>query len=562
VTSVVVQFTDGTQQKLDAAAAAPATQPGATPQALPGAGGADDWSRPILGVNLESLRDYERQFMFIDAMKTSRKFGSPEKPYDAKAAVDADGWPTGDAGTMVMTEVKNVNGTYLFSATGRCTLSCPGSPAKVVGLSYDPVHNRTTASVVVQAPRDKVITVALAFRNTAGGLKDIKLLRPGYTSDQQVFTSDFLNAVKPFDAIRFMDYLRTNNSTIQTWDQRPKVTDAQYTINGGPYEYAIDLGNVLNKDIWINVPALADDDFVRRLGALVRARLKPNLHCYVEYSNEVWNGIFKQFKQNLDLAKAEVAAGDATLNDGGKDTNQFYWARKRVAKRSVEIKKLMGADDPRIRMILPSQVSTAPPGAMLKRQLEYVAKYFGPPSQFFFAVAQAPYFSTGRDENDPARKKWFTERTDLTVDAICERLLKRTDASCTPFAQAFHQLAHEYGLKSFAYEGGLDLQQFDKQVNLKIASQYDLRTGQAVEQYLNNWYDHGGDALFYFTLSCKYSKSGYWGLTEDVRELLTPKYLAALRVENRLRGWTGPATAEKSARAPGPSAPGPSATAK
>ena len=71
-------------------------------------------------------------------------------------------------------------------------------------------------------------------------------------------------------------------------------------------------------------------------------------------------------------------------------------------------------------------------------------------------------------------------------------------------------------------------------LDIKIASQYDPRTGQAVEDYLNHWYAGGGDAMFYFTLSCKYSKSGYWGLTEDVRDLSTPKYLAALHVAKKL----------------------------
>ena len=78
---------------------------------------------PFLGINLESLRDYDRQFMFIDAMKTSRRFGTARTPYDGKAILAPDGWPGDDAGTLVMTEVKNVNGVYHFSATGKCDLS-------------------------------------------------------------------------------------------------------------------------------------------------------------------------------------------------------------------------------------------------------------------------------------------------------------------------------------------------------------------------------------------------------------------------------------------------------
>jgi hypothetical protein len=212
--------------------------------------------------------------------------------------------------------------------------------------------------------------------------------------------------------------------------------------------------------------------------------------------------------------------------------------------------------DPRIRVVLASQVGYAPPGSLLKMQLEYVEKYHGPPSQFFYAVAGAPYFSPGRDEQDPTpdpKKRWYTQRPDVTVDGLCERLLARTGVAANDNVKAFHALAKRYGLKSFAYEGGLDLQQFDSNVPIKIASQYDPRTGQAIEDYLTRFYESGGDAMFYFTLTSRYQKNGYWGLTEDARELLTPKYLAALRVVNQLRERTLPTTAPAPAASPAPS---------
>ena len=539
VTNVVVQFDDGSQQKLPAAeptdvgTVPPSTEPTTAPATQTSSA---DWPRPILGVNLESIRDYERQFMFIDAIKSSRKWGSAAKPYDQQGPMGDDGWPAGDAGTLVMTEVKNVNGVYRFSATGRCELATPNSPASVTNQIYDAAHNRTMADVVVKAAADKIVTLNLAFKNTNGGIKDIKLIRPGYATDESIFTREFLNALSPFDAIRFMDYLKTNNSTISKWADRVHVTDAQFNSKGGPYEYAIELGNKTQKDIWLNVPALADDDFITQLGNLVREKLKPNLHCYVEYSNEVWNGQFKQFQQNLEAAQAAVAAGDTTLSDGGKDTNKFYWARKRIAQRAVQISQLMRAsDDPRIRVVLASQVGFSPPGGVLKMQLEFVEKNYGAPNKFFYAVAGAPYFSPGKDENDPDKKKWFTQRSDITVDQICQRLLDRTGTSCNDNVKAFHALARKYGLKSFAYEGGLDLQQYGNNLDVKNASQMDLRTGRAIEDYLIKWYTGGGDAMFYFTLSGKNSKFGYWGLTEDVRDLITPKFLAAVRVSTRLR---------------------------
>ena len=538
VSTVTVRFADGTEQQLTAAKVPPAPEQPPLPS--------PDWKRPILGMNLESLKDYERSFMFIDVMKTSRTWGTPEKPFDSKGPMGEDGWPSGDFGTCVLTETKNVNGIYKFSATGRCSdIATPGSPAKVLNLIYDAARNVTTADIVVAAPENKIITLNLAFRGTDGGLKNVKLLRPGYsdeTNDKQIFTTELLGSIKPFDALRFMDFTRTNNNENVRWEHRCKPDDAQYTgARGAPFELAIELGNKMDKDIWLNVPALADDDFVRQLGALIKEKLKPGRVSYIEYSNEVWNGQFKQFKQNEAAAKAEVEAGDTTLNDGGRDTNVHYWGRKRIAKRAVEIKKLMG-DDPRIRVVLASQIAYAPPGSLLKMQLEYVEKYHGPPNKFFYAIAGAPYFSPGRDEQDPAKKKWYTERADVTVDGICDRLLAKTSVANNENAVAFHALAKKYGLKSFAYEGGLDLQQFNSNIPIKIASQYDLRTGQAIEDYLTKFFtgpadgSGGGDAMFYFTLTSRYTKNGYWGLTEDARELITPKYLAATRVAAKLRG--------------------------
>ncbi|HEX8525133.1 MAG TPA: hypothetical protein VF669_22975, partial [Tepidisphaeraceae bacterium] len=469
VQSVTVNFADGSQQQL-------------LPQGAAAQGIDPHVANPpvCLGINLEGLRDYDRNFMFIDAMKTCRRFGTPDRSFDEKARVDANGWPIEDAGTLVMTDVKNINGTYKFFATGRCEIQVV--PGQVRNLNYNERTNRTTADIVVNAPKDQLTTLNMVFRGTGGGLKNIKLLRPGYDSDAEIFTRQFVRALQPFGAIRFMDYLSTNNSPIKTWDDRAKPSDATFsTDKGGAYEYAIALGNIANKDIWLNVPALADDDHVRKLGEMVRAKLKPNLNCFIEYSNEVWNGQFQQANQNLEAAKAEVAAGEKTLNDGGRDANVYHWHWRRVAKRLVEIKKLMG-DDPRIKPVLASQVGYDPPGTLIKLQLEYVEKYFGDPKQFLYAVACAPYFSPGMDPADKTNQKWYTQRDDLTVDSICERLLTCTGSTKSAHVKAFHDLAHRYGIKSFAYEAGLDMQQYKNSLDAKVASNYDPRMGKALEE--------------------------------------------------------------------------------
>ncbi|MGA2034217.1 MAG: hypothetical protein ABSG68_18385 [Thermoguttaceae bacterium] len=93
--------------------------------------------------------------------------------------------------------------------------------------------------------------------------------------------------------------------------------------NGLPYEYCVRTCNDLNSDAWMNLPCTADDDYIRNFGNLMLygsdpagkvytapggpnprpanpppgwyPPLKENLHCWVEYENEVWNWSYASF---------------------------------------------------------------------------------------------------------------------------------------------------------------------------------------------------------------------------------------------------------------------------
>lgn len=108
-----------------------------------------------------------------------------------------------------------------------------------------------------------------------------------------VFNPDWTARIGQFSALRFMDWMETNNSTLTNWADRPLPGDATWS-GGVPIEVMVDLANTLETDIWVNVPHLADDDFVRRFAELVKERLDPALKVYVEFSNEVWNWQFEQ----------------------------------------------------------------------------------------------------------------------------------------------------------------------------------------------------------------------------------------------------------------------------
>ena len=102
----------------------------------------------------------------------------------------------------------------------------------------------------------------------------------------------------------------TNNSTLSNWSNRVSPTAFITDGSGGvPYEDMIELCNEAQKDMWINVPALATPAFVQNLAQLIDADLDPNLNVYVEYSNETWNTAFRPVRAGA-RRRAGQPAGD------------------------------------------------------------------------------------------------------------------------------------------------------------------------------------------------------------------------------------------------------------
>lgn len=512
-----------------------------------------------LGVNLEPLSDWARLPPFVDMMKTSRHWGSVDAPWDESAPVDALGWPTGDAGVVVRVDDMDAAdtdtsyqylpaGTYRLQFTGRATVTPVASAISITNATYDSATNRSAADIVVAEGASK--NLMLAFRGTAGGVKDVTLRRPGY-ADTETFTREFKAAVAPFGTLRFMDFLATNNSANAQWSQRTTPASAsQASIKGGAYEYAIQMANDLDKDIWLNIPARADDAYIRSLANLLRTSLAPGRVVYLEYSNEVWNTLFSQSTDNMNAAIAEVVAGDTSLTNGVACTqaqfdafnvpecNKYWvgWLRvgKRIATISRIFKEVMGADafNTRFRPVYATQWAYR---AIGEQTLKYMAKYHGAPKDLVYGIAGAPYFAMAPFE--------LAQSTTLSVDQILNALQTWVDTENVPgykeniayaggdnTGATQKSLASYYGIKSLAYEGGLDLGQSDASAAAKMQANKDPRMGAIVTSDLNQWFGCGNDLFLYYSLSSPWNRWGYWGLTNNASNLDTPRYAAVREV--------------------------------
>ncbi len=155
--------------------------------------------------------------------------------------------------------------------------------------------------------------------------------------DAEPFYEGFLDKIRPFKALRFMDWGHTNGNPAVHWEDRSSLTHFTYaTPMGVPYEMMVKLANQLEKDVWLCVPHAADSNYVANMATLFRDQLDPGLTIYLEYSNEVWNWIFEQSHYNADNAPSNLNYGRAMAMRAGSTFriwHEVFGAEKTRVKR-------------------------------------------------------------------------------------------------------------------------------------------------------------------------------------------------------------------------------------
>ncbi len=481
-------------------------------------------SAPHLGANLPAVSDYSATPVYVDLMHQARTFGSAEKPWDALKPdqLGRDGWPTGNFGLFLMTGMKNVSdigGTYKMSFEGQATVEPAASDAQLSNQNYEAARNLTTLDITLKQGTDQL---ALAFTEVApGGVKNVKIIRPGYDpAHPPLFTTEFLHHISRFRTLRLMDWTRTNDSLVKTWNGRASVNTPTLPDAGVPWEHIIELANVTGKDLWVNIPALADDDYVLNLARLFKATLNPSSKIYVEYSNEVWNSQFQQFRQNHDAALAYALEHPKTGITFDGETNEWELTFRRVAQRGKDISDIFRqvyGDDAMMRKILPVLAGQVVRPALLRMGLDYLRKAYGPPSKYFYALAGAPYFNMGK----------LQQLEGLTPDAVLKAFEQSVDAIAeVNYFEDNMALAYGNGLRFIAYEGGSDT--FGPgSIDAKREASMDARLEPICRKYMQRWYEQGGELFMWFTAGAGQWTSPYgsWELTTDLARTDAPKIL-------------------------------------
>lgn len=491
-----------------------------------------------LGMNWFYNADWDFGFIFADVVKQGRYFATITD-WNTPCSIDANGWPTTDFKVILIASgLSGAQGTYklLFEAnTPNVSILVPGDltkPAGCITIQNQQYNNGlVTADVVVDSSAfGGEGFLSLEFQNTSGGVRNLKCMLPGQEPDD-VFANLMLNSIDLFSTIRPMQMVGEPNSPVSTWSERrlpsnPSQANTSAGI-GVAYEYLIMWANEAQKDLWLCLPRLADDDYVTKIAQMIKygsdgvnpytspqanpvfPPLDTTVNLYVEYSNEIWN---YSHDLQVEIAKDIVSKGDSIHLNWNKSDNIHYWAWEYTAYNIVRISNIFrsvfgDAEMPltgssRIRPVLAGQIDRY---AVDVVGLEYIDNVWGennafgnpkhPVNYYLYALSGAPY-------------PGFNDTQDgLTVDELFEELFDRMSGTgggtgWTTFDQIddLKARADQYGLHMNAYEGGQSLIGFGHSVEAKAACQDDPRMKKFTKDLLTKWFSVTDGVFCYFTI--------------------------------------------------------------
>lgn len=483
--------------------------------------------RARLGINLAGIADWNTELPFFDVFRTSRPWISQRKGagwgQGPKLELDEHGW------------VKQLE-PDCWAETLMCTIDGGHYPSGEYTVVYEgegEIDFWNAAKVVKREPGKVVINVdssrgAIFLRllktNPQNYIRNILVIMPGFKVPDRkrpCWHPAFLNRWRGVSCFRFMDWMETNSSKVACWNDRPKVEDATFSEKGVALEWMIDLCNRIKADAWFCMPHMADDDYIYRFAKTVKEKLDPSLKVYVEYSNEVWNGMFPQHRYAVEQGQK--------LGFGEKPW-EAAWGY--AAYRSVQIfriwEEVFGGVGRLIR-VLPSQAANP---YVSERILSFREAY-----KHADALAIAPYISFNVS---PQSEPSADEVAQWSVDKLLDYIESVSLPQSIRWMKQQKEVADKYGLLLVAYEGGQHLvgvggaENNEKLTKLFMEANAHQRMGQIYRQYLQAWVDIGGDLFCHFSSVSRWSKWGCWGLLQFYDEPPTPKFKAVMEWAKRL----------------------------
>ena len=515
-----------------------------------------------LGMNTNEALEVDSSIPFVDLFRYALPFNEA-RPWFTKGDVkfDKNGWPRdlngGKAGTRFLAHIP-----VQALPPGQYTVLYQGEGAIRYGASAKLVKRSPGRDIIRLVPMTQknelyktyTATLFIEKTNPRNHLRNIQILMPGGIcrdnpfqyiakkkqcgekpflsferySKQILFNPEFLNYMKDFKVIRFMNMAGVTRNNIRSWSERPTLNKATWGgkegVRGVPLEVMIRLANIINADPWFNVPHNADDTFVYRFAQMVKQQLKPHLRVYIEYSNEAWNNIFVPQAEHMKQTGYKLKL----------DKNRNIAGSKYYSLKSVRIfkawEKVFGGTQRLVRVMGGMTTNTRLTETLLGFQNAY---------KHVDAIAIGAYF------HFPQNKMASIKSVDDVFKVLNEKNNRYSIKNLMKFVQKQVQVAKGYGVNLIAYEGGQHLVHHKTHSMTQGATPYlckansDPRMTQAYYQLLAGWKSEGGKLFIPFSAPRPSTWHGSWGIKEYISQPIeeAPKYRALLGFNHSNPCW-------------------------
>ncbi len=366
--------------------------------------------------------------------------------------------------------------------------------------------------------------------HTGNYIRDIKVYQEKYSdlvANGEHFDPKWFQQIDDFRVLRMHDWQGTNFSKVTDFTPNDVTADQAFWIKDGrgmPYELLLEVANQAHSDLWINIPHMATDDYIKQVAKYLKEHLDPSLKVYVEYTNEFWTTGFDQHQYLIDKGKTQF--GDVPFANA-----EAYGAR---ASEMTQIFRKVFGDDPRLIPTVTIDHEGISNGELLKMLTapDYVAKGgLSPIDAGIKFLATDGYFSwfNTSPEVDKMVDDWM-KQPDKGYGAARDFLINQIKTELSPAWAKGHELADKYGIKFGVYEGGsLLLNGNDpgggdpKYTNFNEQVQLSPEMKEVYEVALAEWQKTGNGPFTW------YSDTGRWGPWGDYGLWNAPDYKPELR---------------------------------
>ncbi|PSB14681.1 hypothetical protein C7B61_02030 [filamentous cyanobacterium CCP1] len=524
-----------------------------------------------LGIGLTGINDWSTEIPFVDAFKSSRSW-IPQRStaWDTgeKLDIDANGWlrslppsatspttpPTYASTLLLNNEGQYRSGRYVVMYEGEGTVTYGLDAKKLDAASRS---GRDVLQVDSKAGNGILLSIHATDPNRTGNY--IRNIRVYHEEDLPLvemgmkFNPDFLQKVKEFGTLRFMDWMETNHSKVKNWNDRSKPTDASWAGKGAPIELMVEIANQTGCSPWFNMPHQATDDYIRKFATYVRDHLDPKLTAYVEFSNEVWNWQFDQSHYAVQQAKAKW---------GEVEGGYMQWYGMRSAQMSQIWKSVFGQQSDRVVSVLSTQTGWQGLENYVLNTPAWVAQGNQPAWKAMDAYAITGYFSgaLGNPENMATVRSWLKEPDggfgkafqQLQTGKVIPGTEQESVEGTIGRIQYHANVAKQHGLQLVAYEGGQHIVGHGGAENDAELSNFFMALNRRPEmknlyqRLLDGWKQSGGTLFNHFVGVSRSSKWGSWGALENLNQTTSPKYGALMDfIGKNDRWWTEPSSGIK-----------------